>query len=85
MHKCVMCVSIRGCLHLCQVFVSTETGDMRGEMWRETVCEILFVFKALATFCSSHLQLCLCLNFLSQRKVVWKKDTQNRGRREDGD
>lgn len=47
-----VCVSICGCLHLCQVCVHI-CGQRSGG--NEGYC---IVFKALATFCSSHLELC---------------------------
>ena len=70
-----MCVSICGCLHLCQVHAHICGQRNRGN---DGYC---IVFKALATFCSSHLELRLCLNKMKMQK----KGTQNRDSREDGD
>lgn len=78
MHKNVMCVSIQyvcGCLHLCQVCLhicQQRHGEKveRREGRRETVCELLFVFKAPVLP-------------LSLKGNILKKSTKNIGRRED--
>ena len=50
----------------------------RGEGGRWAACEMLFVFKALATFCSSHIQLHLCLILISQREGLQDRHPKER-------